>query len=62
MQIPSAPSPPLRPFSDQLVLFPFLSWPVDPAGSGWAAGMEQSPLGEDRCKSSGFRMKRSCFE
>lgn len=48
---------------DPLVQFPCLSLPVDPADSGLrAAGLEQALPGKDRCKCSGFHMKRSCLQ
>lgn len=73
MQIPSV-QPAFLPSSlDQLILVAFLSLHVDtqrlrssseqPAAWGvGAAGMEQALPGKDRCKSSGFHMKRSCLE
>ena len=47
--------------------FPCLQTPAGPAPasaacSRRAAGPEQALPGKDRCKSSGFLMKRSCFE
>lgn len=73
MQIPSVPSclsfPPL--LISLFVPLPFFA--CGPAGSGLgqsrlqpgklgAAGRERALPEKDRCKSSGFHMKRSCLE